>query len=50
MVSPDVGDHCELTSGYGGFRFTVAALEGRRISAVQIDSLDPFDPEADPQD
>ena len=47
---PDVGDHCELASGYGGFRFTVAALEGRRISAVQIDSLDPFDPEADPQD
>lgn len=47
---PEVGDHCELASGYGGFRFTVAALEGRRISAVQIDSLDPFDPEADPQD
>ena len=47
---PDVGDHCELASGYGGFRFTVAALEGRRIAAVQIDSLDPFDPEADPQD
>jgi len=47
---PAVGDHCELASGYGGFRFTVAALEGRRIAAVQIDSLDPFDPEAEPQD
>src|SRR5690606_17863005 len=44
---PDVGDHCELVRGYGGFRFTVAALEGRRIAAVQIDSLDPFDPEAE---
>jgi CBS domain containing-hemolysin-like protein len=46
---PDVGDHCELVRGYGGFRFTVAALEGRRIAAVQIDSLDPFDPEAETQ-
>ena len=44
---PQVGDHCELVRGYGGFRFTVAALEGRRIAAVQIDSLDPFDPEAE---
>ena len=38
---PDVGDHCELLHSYGGFRFTVAALEGRRIAAVQIDSLEP---------
>ncbi|WP_368648145.1 TerC family protein [Castellaniella ginsengisoli] len=48
---PEVGDHCELTHEYGGgFRFTVAALEGRRIAAVQIDSLEPPSLEADPQD
>ncbi|MFA7436822.1 TerC family protein [Castellaniella sp.] len=36
---PEVGDQCELTHDWGGFRFTVAAMEGRRIAAVQIDRL-----------
>ena len=44
---PDVGDSCELTHDYGGFRFTVAALEGRRIAAVQIERISPADPEAE---
>ncbi|HEX7387546.1 MAG TPA: TerC family protein [Castellaniella sp.] len=42
---PDVGDQCELVHEYGGFRFTVAALEGRRIAAVQIEQL--AEPEAE---
>ncbi|MGB7399249.1 TerC family protein [Castellaniella sp.] len=36
---PEVGDHCELVHDYDGFRFTVAALQGRRIAAVQIERL-----------
>jgi CBS domain containing-hemolysin-like protein len=40
---PAVGDQCELVHDYGGYRFTVAALEGRRISAVQIERLMPAD-------
>jgi len=44
---PDVGDFCELTHDYDGFRFTVAALEGRRIAAVQIERINPADPEAE---
>ena len=42
---PDVGDQCELVHDYDGFRFTVAALEGRRISAVQIEQIN--EPEAE---
>ncbi|CAM5223235.1 CBS domain containing-hemolysin-like protein OS=Castellaniella defragrans OX=75697 GN=HNR28_002529 PE=3 SV=1 [Castellaniella defragrans] len=42
---PEVGDQCELMHDYGGFRFTVAALEGRRIAAVQIEQIN--EPEAD---
>ncbi len=38
---PDVGDSCELMHDYGGYRFTVAALEGRRIATVQVDYLPP---------
>ncbi|TAN30167.1 MAG: TerC family protein [Castellaniella sp.] len=44
---PAVGDSCELTHDYGGFRFTVAALKGRRIAAVQIEQISPADPEAE---
>lgn len=44
---PQVGDSCELMHDYGGFRFTVAALEGRRIAAVQIERISPPDPEAE---
>ncbi|WP_322997012.1 TerC family protein [Castellaniella sp.] len=46
---PDVGDQCELVHDYDAFRFTIAALEGRRIAAVQIERLLPasIDPEAE---
>ncbi|WP_417252044.1 TerC family protein [Castellaniella sp.] len=43
---PEVGDHCELVHDYDGFRFTVAALQGRRIAAVQIERL--MSADADP--
>jgi CBS domain containing-hemolysin-like protein len=46
---PAVGDQCELMHEYGGFRFTVAALEGRRIAAVQIESLPPPNIDAEPE-
>ncbi|WP_323016329.1 TerC family protein [Castellaniella sp.] len=39
---PEVGDQCELVHDYDGFRFTIAALEGRRIAAVQIERLGPL--------
>ncbi len=45
---PDVGDQCELWHDYyGGLRFTVASLEGRRIAAVQIERLVPPEAEAE---
>jgi CBS domain containing-hemolysin-like protein len=44
---PEVGDQCELMHDYGGFRFTVLALEGRRIATVQIERLTAPEAEAE---
>src|SRR5690606_26084841 len=44
---PEVGDSCELVHDYGTFRFTVLQMDGRRIATVQIERLDPPDPDAE---
>ncbi|MDN5842849.1 MAG: TerC family protein [Alcaligenaceae bacterium] len=44
---PEVGDSCELVHDYARFRFTVLQMDGRRIATVQIERLDPPDPEAE---